>query len=262
MASAKQQTTLYAIPGSHAAHTGELLLRHKGVPFRRVNIPPPFHRVVVRLLGYPGARVPAVRFPDGSKVHRTKRLARALDERQPEPRLVPDDPRVLEAEAWGEKALQQWSRRMVAAAGVRGTDRLHEGGADGRMGPLLARNAVTRRAICAMIMLAFSVTPKRQREDWAQRGEMFDRVDAWIEDGVLNGEQLNSADLIIVTSLALVDYRRDVRPEMEGRPLYGLVERVLPLPARSESAPASSTGRKGATTSAASSRSRASRSTG
>ena len=225
------QAILYAIRGSHAAHTGELMLQHKGVPYRRVNIPPPLHRPVVRLLGYPGARVPAVRFPDGSKVHRTKRLARALDERQPEPRLVPDDPRVLEAEAWGEKTLQRWSRRMVAAAGVRGTSRLHEGGADGRMGPLLARNAVHRRATCVMIMFAFSVTPQRQREDWSQRGEMFDRVDAWVEDGVLNGEQLNCADLQIVTSLALVDYRRDLRPEMERRPLYKLVERVLPLPA-------------------------------
>lgn len=29
--------TLYAIPGSHAVRTGELMLEHKGIGYRRVN---------------------------------------------------------------------------------------------------------------------------------------------------------------------------------------------------------------------------------
>ena len=59
---------------------------------------------------------------------------------------------------------------------------------------------------------------------------MLDRVDGWIESGVLGGEQLNVADFMIVTSWALLTYRRDLTPELEGRAAMGLVDRLLPEP--------------------------------
>jgi len=46
--------------------------------------------------------------------------------------------------------------------------------------------------------------------------------------GTAHGEQLNCADLQIATSLALVDYRLDLRPELRRRPAGELMERVLP----------------------------------
>ena len=82
--------TLYAIPGSHAVRTGELMLEHKGIPFRRVNFPPGPHRVLVRVRGFRGDRVPAVKFEDGRRAQGTRQLPRMLDEIVPEPRLVPD----------------------------------------------------------------------------------------------------------------------------------------------------------------------------
>jgi hypothetical protein len=57
---------------------------------------------------------------------------------------------------------------------------------------------------------------------------MLDRVDALIADGVLNGERLNCADLQIAPSLALVEYRLDVRDELRARPAGELMARVLP----------------------------------
>ena len=81
---------------------------------------------------------------------------------------------------------------------------------------------------CMAIVVAFGVTPRRRREDLRLTGEILDRVDAWIAEGVLNGEQLNCADFQIATCLALVDYRRDLRPELQRRPLYALLDRVLP----------------------------------
>ena len=59
---------------------------------------------------------------------------------------------------------------------------------------------------------------------------MLDTVDDWIAAGVLNGETLNAADLMIAPSLALLTYRSDVRPGVEARPLGALVDRVLPEP--------------------------------
>jgi hypothetical protein len=60
---------------------------------------------------------------------------------------------------------------------------------------------------------------------------MLDRIDGWIADGVLNGSALYAADFMIAPSLALIGYRRDLRPELESRPLWALVERLLPEPA-------------------------------
>jgi glutathione S-transferase len=223
-----QEATLYAIPGSHAARTGELMLQHKGLAYRRVDLPAGLHRALVRMGGFHGDRVPAVRFADGRRAQGTRPLARALDEVQPEPRLVPGDPRVEEAERWGDQVLQQWARRMVAAAGARDLDLLHDRGNSGRLGALLSKSETRRRLICTAVLAGFRVTPARLREDHRRAGELLDRVDAWIAEDVLDGERLNCADYQIVTSLALADARLDLRAAMRGRWLYGLVDRVLP----------------------------------
>jgi glutathione S-transferase len=222
------EAVFYAIPGSHAAQTGHLMLDHKGIPFRRVNLVPGFHRVYVRLRGFPGDRVPAVRFADGSRAQGTRPLARALDAQRPEPRLVPDDPRVEEAELWGDDVLQQWARRMLVDAGTRDPDLLHQRGGAGRLGPLLTRHERPRRHMTRLVRVAFRMTREQLREDQGRVGEMFDRVDALIADGVLNGDRLNCADFQIATSLALVDYRLDVREDLRRRPAGELMERVLP----------------------------------
>jgi hypothetical protein len=56
---------------------------------------------------------------------------------------------------------------------------------------------------------------------------MLDRIDAWIEDGTLNGERPNVADFMIAPCLALLTYRPDTRPEIERRPAGRLVSRLL-----------------------------------
>ncbi|HEV2874164.1 MAG TPA: glutathione S-transferase N-terminal domain-containing protein [Thermoleophilaceae bacterium] len=225
-----EKAVLYGIPGSHPARTGQLMLELKGIPFRRVNLMPGFHRVFVRLRGFPDDRVPAVRFPDGSRAQGTRPLARALDAIRPEPRLVPDDPRVEDAERWGDDVLQQWARRMVVEAGVRDPDLLHEHGGAGRLGPLLTKGERTRRQMSRAVKLAFRMTPEQLRDDQVRVDELLDHVDELIAASVLNGERLNCADLQIATSLALVDYRLDVRENLRRRPAGELMERVLPEP--------------------------------
>ena len=144
------KATLYAIPGSHAVRTGELMLEHKGIGYRRVDFPPGPHRVLVRLLGFPGDRVPAVKFEDGRRAQGTRELPRVLDELVPERRLVPDDPRALEAERWADEVLQQWARRMVASTGARDPDALSGRGAAGRLGHLLSPRPRSRRVVARM----------------------------------------------------------------------------------------------------------------
>jgi hypothetical protein len=57
---------------------------------------------------------------------------------------------------------------------------------------------------------------------------MLDRIDAWVEAGVLNGGSLNAADITIAPSLALLSYRRDQRAGVQSRPAWALADRVLP----------------------------------
>jgi glutathione S-transferase len=222
------EAVLYAIPGSHAARTGQLMLEAKGIEFRRVNLVPGFHRVYVRVSGFPGDRVPAVRFADGRRAQGTRPLARALDEIRPEPPLVPGDARIEEAERWGDEVLQEWARRMVVCAGIRDPDLLDGRGGAGRLGPLLTKGDGSRRVMVRLVKRAYGMTDDQLRDDEGRVGEMLDHVDGRIAEGVLNGERLNCADFQIATSLALVDYRLDVRPHLRGRPAGELMERVLP----------------------------------
>jgi glutathione S-transferase len=57
---------------------------------------------------------------------------------------------------------------------------------------------------------------------------MLDKVDNWIESGVLGGEQLNAADFQIAPSLGLAMTLDDLRPAIENRPAAALARRLVP----------------------------------
>jgi glutathione S-transferase len=181
----------------------------------------------VRVMGFKGDRVPAVKFEDGRRAQGTRELPRVLDELVPEPRLVPDDPRALEAERWADDVLQQWARRMVASAGAHDPDALAGRGAEGRLGVLLMGHDVPRRVVARAVLMVFRANKEQLRQDRERTGEILDQVDAWIADGVLNGDELRSPDLAVASSLALVEYIVALQPELRRRPLNELVERVF-----------------------------------
>jgi glutathione S-transferase len=183
--------------------------------------------VLVRAYGFKGDRVPAVKFEDGRRAQGTRELPRVLDEMVPEPRLVPDDPRGLEAEVWADDVLQQWARRMVAAAGAHDPDSLAGHGANGRLGVLLTRHDLSRRVVARAVLLVFRAGKEQQRDDVERTGEILDRVDGWIEEGVLNGEELRSPDFAVASSLALVEYILALQPELQRRPAIELLDRVF-----------------------------------
>jgi glutathione S-transferase len=56
----------------------------------------------------------------------------------------------------------------------------------------------------------------------------LERIDGWIAQGVLNGEELNAADFQIAPSVRLLMAFEDIRPAIEGRPAGELAKRVVP----------------------------------
>lgn len=248
--------TLYVIPGSHACRTGMLMLEHKQVPYRRVDIVTLMHPLAVRLLGFDaggqtrsagGRRTFGLRVGDrlgtvpalaanGDRISTNHGIARFLDERHPQSPLFPADPErraaVEQAEHWANETLQMAARRILGAAVVRDPARFGQLAGDGRLGYLLYKGALTRRLIVPRILRGvFASDPRAERDPVAELPAMLDRVDAWIDAGVLGAEQPNVADFAVAPSLALILYRPDVTPMFEGRRALGLVDRLLPAPA-------------------------------
>jgi glutathione S-transferase len=248
-----EDPTLYVIPGSHACRTGMLMLEHKGIAYRRVDLHTGLHPLSVRLRGFAGHRtpirrvdgqthtwlamldragtVPALRFA-GQRIQTNREIGRFLDRVQPEPPLFPSDREhreaVEEAERWGDEVLQMAARRLGLAAAAHGLDALHNRGNDGRLGPLLARSEAARVFASRGAGFSFRANRDNERELLSTLPEMLDRVDAWVQAGVLDGEALNVADFTIAPSVALLTYRHDLRAEIEARPVGALIDRVLP----------------------------------
>jgi glutathione S-transferase len=249
--------TLYVIPGSHACRSAMLMLEHKQVPYRRVDVVTLTHPLVARLHGFDaggqtratGTRrplslrigdrlgtVPALACGD-QRISTNYGIARFLDDRHPEPPLFPSDPAqrsaVEEAERWANETLQMSARRILLPAAMRDAVGFSRSAAEGRMGYLLYRSALARRLIIPVIgRLVFAANPRAEGDLLAELPAMLDRIDSWIREGVLGGAQLNAADFMIAPSLALILYRPDVLPLFEGRPALELVDRLLPEPGR------------------------------
>jgi glutathione S-transferase len=249
------QTRLYVIP-THPCRTGMLMLEHKGIPYRRMDLPAALHPLALRLHGFRGNAAPFRHIDnrphrvlaladrmgtapalllEGKRVMTNRDIARFLDEVQPDPPLFPGEPHrrlaVEEAERWGDEVLQMAARRLFLAAAVRGRDEILNRGEYGRLGPLISRHETARFAVARLVArFAFAVNARSEDDLLATLPDMLDRVDAWIDAQVLNGEHLHAADFMIVTSLALLCYRPDVRAALERRPAIRLLDRILPEP--------------------------------
>jgi len=245
---------LYVILGSHACRTGMLLLEHKRVEYDTVELPTLLHPVAVRLAGFSGERakrelgdrrsvsldvanrlgtVPALKI-DGARVQTNRAIARHLERLRPDPPLFPAEPErrgaVEDAETWGDEVFQMVARRLVLTASRGGPDAMHRRGDDGRLGPLLWHRERVRSAGVSIVRRSFVADERAHESLRAQLPGMLDRIDGWIDAGVLNGPQLNAADYMLVSSLALLTYANELRPEIEQRRAIELLDRVLPEP--------------------------------
>lgn len=256
----REDVILYVIHGSHACRAAMLMLAHKQIPYRLVTLPTGAHPLLLRALGFAGHAEP-IRSVDGrthrslaaldrmgtvpalscgrERVQTNRAIARWLEREQPEPPLFPGDPQrraaVEQAEEWGDQTFQMAARRITLLGGQRGLDALRDHANDGRLGALLAKGERSRRLNSQIAArLVFKADGERaERELLSQLPGMLDTIDAWIAEGVLGGPELNAADYMIAPSLALIAYRLDLREQIEARPAWRWLERVLPEPALS-----------------------------
>ncbi len=222
---------LYTIPGSHPGIAAQAMLKAKGIPFKRTDLFPVMSKAVVRGLGFPQKTVPALKI-DGRKVQGSRELARELDRIRPEPPLFPADAEkraaVEEAERFGDEELQHPIRQTIWWVLKRNKAPLRSYSEGAKLGIPIGLAVATAGPILALTARYNEASDENVRRDLELLPGFLDRIDAWIEAGVLDGEQLNAADFQIAPSLRLAMTMQDLRPAIDARPAGKFARRVIP----------------------------------
>jgi glutathione S-transferase len=217
---------LYAVHGSHPCEAVKRALDLKGVQYKLVEIPPPFH-VPLQQLRFGKRTVPGIKFENGEKLSGSTAIMKRLDTLAPEPPMF-TSPAVEEAEAWGEAVLQPMARRLQWRAFKFNPRAMHGFQAGGKLPPLPM--PVVRAMAPGIIAAEFRMNQVGDgpvREDLRELPRHLDKVDGLIADGVMGGETPNAADLQIASSLRLMLTLGDVRALAGDRPSVALASRLF-----------------------------------
>jgi glutathione S-transferase len=208
---------LFALPASHPARAGQLMLERKGIEVRRVDLIPAVHRVLLRRF-FGGGTVPAVVL-EGRRLQGTRNISRALDALVPDPPLFPSERReeVERAELWGDLVFQPAARRLAWAALRRDHSTIDTVLADAHL-PLPKALAVATAPPLIRISARLNTADDRSaRRDLGALPAQLDRVDELIERGVIGGAETNAADYQLATSVRVLMMLDDLRPGLEAR---------------------------------------------
>lgn len=239
MVVAEPEATVFGLPGSNSTWSTRLMLDHKEIGYRLIQLPNVASRGIVRALGFPGPTVPAIRLKDPSsgktrRLQQNRTIARALEELRPEPRLFPVGAERLreveEAERWGDEILQPLARRLAFASPARRKARPdYASFFDGPLllmpqrlavavaGPLLAINARITQSDDESIRSDLGVMPA-----------LIAHLEDLLDRGVIGGTERNAADFVIAPSVTLLMGFDDLRPELESSAISSWARQVAP----------------------------------
>jgi glutathione S-transferase len=171
---------------------------------------------------------------NGERVLGSRPIMRRLDTLAPAPPLLPapGDPSyapVLEAERWGDEVFQSVPRLLIDVAFLRRPRAMESYATNARLplSPALMRPAMPLTA--RLMALKNKASDTAARSDLAALPSQLQRIDAWIGEGLLGGEQPNAADLQIGSTVRLLMTIGDVRPLLAGRPSAQLTRYFPPM---------------------------------
>lgn len=205
------RVVLYWMAISHPSQAARRMLELKGIEHQRVDVLPLNQRLHLRLAGFRGGTVPALKI-DGRRIQGSRQIAKELEQLQPDPPLFPAEPelraRVQEAERWGEQRLQPLPRRLFRYGVARNPDfREWVVRSVGLPSPALAAQAI-RPAVewYARTLEADGrrATSEAVRADIAELPAHLDHVDRLLAEGTLALEPPNAATLQIMASINLL----------------------------------------------------------
>jgi glutathione S-transferase len=214
---------LFVVHGSHPCAAVERAFALKGVPFRRIELPPATHAPIQRLQ-FGQRTVPGLRLDGGEKVIGSRAIMRRLEQLAPDPPLFPADldarARVEAAEAWGEGTYQPVARTLLWAA-FSGEPRSMATYQQGQRLPKLPMPVILALAplVTAAERRLNRVSPDAVRADLAALPGHVEHIDALLTDGVIGADGTpNAADLQIATTSRLLMSIGDLEPIFAGHP--------------------------------------------
>lgn len=226
-----ERAKLYSLELSHPSQAARLMLEHKGIEHEVDDLLPGMHSVQLRLAGFRGGTVPALRI-DGRKVQGSLQIAHALEEIKPEPHLYPTDPErrraVEEAERWGERELQPVPRRIFRWAVVN-RPALRRWLARAAHLPAPDLMATLNVPVARYFAGKVDANEASVKADLESLPRLLDRVEAMIADNTIDDDPPNAADYQIGTAVRVFLAFDDLRPIVERRPAAAdLAVRILP----------------------------------
>lgn len=215
---------LVGVPGSHPVISAELMLRHKGVEYTRLDLPNMTHKVMLPLLRFRGSTVPVMTI-EGKRVSGTMRIARALETLVPEPPMLIED---AGEEAWADSVLQDGVRQLARYA--IGQD--EEAMASFLHQPLLGIPVGVVKPTLPVLrpVVSRQMRPKPGTAEaclQALPGQL-DRVDALLAEGVIGGERPNVVDFQVAPSVRLMLTFDQLREHIDARPAGQHARRFVP----------------------------------
>jgi glutathione S-transferase len=222
---------LFVIPGSHPATTAALMLDFKVIAYKRTDLMPVISKGVLRAVGFPRVTVPALKI-EGEKIQGSREISRALDRIQPDPPLFPADPderaAVEDAERFGDEELQHPIRQLLWWGFKHDKENLRSYSEGAKMGVPVGLAIKTGGPLVALSARINEANDDTARAALAALPDLLDRVDAYVADGTIGGEQPNAADFQIATSIGLALTLDDLKPVIEPRPAAALAHRLVP----------------------------------
>lgn len=227
-------TVLYWMELSHPSRAARKMLDLKGVDYKVVEVLPLNQRVHMRLAGFRGGTVPALKL-DGRKLQGSRQISRALDERWPEPALFPADPqaraRVEEAEQWGDEQLQPVPRRLFRY-GVARDPQLRQWAVRNQGLPMPGVVAAAMQPAAAFYARTLEAdgrrgTDEHVRADLDALPGLLDRADELLAEGTVTLDPPNAATLQIFASITALAAFEDLRELVMGHACAGPAHELL-----------------------------------
>jgi len=224
--------TLYTVPASHPCAAVAAALELKRLRYRHVELIP-LTQIVVGPLRYGGTTVPGMRL-DGERVVGSRAIMRRLDELVREPPLLPAPgdrsyARVLEAERWGDEVFQSVPRRIIDAAFLRDPHAMESYAAGAKLPLPVSLMRPSMPLVARLMAIRNRASDESVRADIAGLARQLERIDGWIEEGLLGGDPPNAADLQLGSTIRLLLSIADVRALIEAHPAARLARYFPPL---------------------------------
>jgi hypothetical protein len=135
---------------------------------------------------------------------------------------------VEEAERFGDEELQHPIRQLIWWGFKQNRYPMASYSEGAKLGVPIGLAVKTGGPLVALSARFNEASDENARAALAKLPALLDKVDAYIQSGVLNGECPNVADFQIAPSIALAMTLDDLRPAIESRPCVDLPRRFAP----------------------------------